>query len=212
MGTAMLVTAARPRQGIAALRRFVRAPAAESCELCGTPIAPSHRHLLEPMARRLLCACLACAGAFTGGQARYRTVPQEVAPLADFQISEAQWGSLDLPIDIAFLFHSTPHGRPVALYPGPMGATESLPSLDAWGGLVTANPVLAALDPDVEALLANRINGRRSYWRVPIDRCFELVGVIRSQWQGWSGGDAVWQAIDRYCDGLDKPDGRAGQA
>ena len=64
--------------------------------------------------------------------------------------------------------------------------------------LVARNPVLATFEADVEALLVNRTNGRRLYYRVPIDRCFELVGLIRTQWQGWSGGDAVWQAIDEY--------------
>jgi hypothetical protein len=58
---------------------------------------------------------------------------------------------------MAFLFHSTPERRPVALYPGPAGATESLLSLDAWEQLVASNPALADLEPDVEALLVNRI-------------------------------------------------------
>ena len=43
-----------------------------------------------------------------------------------------------------------------AYYPSPMGPTESLLELDAWAALEAANPVLATLEPDVEALLVNR--------------------------------------------------------
>jgi NADPH-dependent curcumin reductase CurA len=37
-----------------------------------------------------------------------------------------------------------------------MGATESLLGLDAWQALEAANPVLAQMEPDLEALLVNR--------------------------------------------------------
>jgi hypothetical protein len=99
---------------------------------------------------------------------------------------------------MAWLFHSTPAGRPIAFHPGPAGTTQSLVAVDAWAALIARNPVLATFEDDVEALLVNRINGRRLYYQVPIDCCFELVGLIRMHWQGWSGGDTVWQAIDEY--------------
>ncbi len=47
-----------------------------------------------------------------------------------------------------------------AYYPSPMGATESLLRLEAWKELEAANPVLATLEPDVEALLVDRRSGR----------------------------------------------------
>ena len=68
-----------------------------------------------------------------------------------------QWEDLRLPIDLAFFFHSTPQGKTVACYPSPAGATESLLDLEAWDDLSRDNPVLAALAPDVEALLVNRV-------------------------------------------------------
>jgi len=99
---------------------------------------------------------------------------------------------------MAFLFHSSPEGRPIALYPGPAGATESLLSLEGWAQLVAANPALGALQPDVEALLVNRTGGSRDYYLVPIDRCYALVGAIRRQWRGLSGGSEVWEAVGTF--------------
>ncbi len=194
-----MLTRAHPRRGIAALRRFVQSQSVERCELCGAPIAQDHAHILEPASGHLLCACLACA--YSAGErpdGRYRRVPNRVEALSDLHMSNAEWHALGLPIDMAWLFYSTQAGRPIALYPGPMGATQSLLGLDAWEAIVSRNPSLDELEPDVEALLVNRMNGRRAYYRVPIDRCYELVGLIRRHWQGWSGGDAVWQAIDDF--------------
>jgi uncharacterized protein (DUF2342 family) len=71
-------------------------------------------------------------------------------------------------------------------------------SLEGWDQLVADNPVLGALEPDVEALLINRTSGARDHFIAPIDRCFELVGLIRISWRGLSGGQEVWERIDTY--------------
>ncbi len=86
----------------------------------------------------------------------------------------------------------------LAFYPSPAGATESLLSLAAWEALVADNPWLTELKPDVEALLVNRVEGAREYYRVPIDRCYELVGLIRAHWRGMSGGSEAWSAIHEF--------------
>ena len=52
--------------------------------------------------------------------------------LANFQMTDAQWDSLMIPINMAFFFRSSPDARMVAMYPSPAGATESLLSLEAW--------------------------------------------------------------------------------
>jgi hypothetical protein len=201
------------RSGIAALRRFVRAQPVEICEFCGTPIASWHGHVVEPAARRVFCACLICEEAVTGRpDGNYRRIPDRVEKLADFRLSDPEWHSLGLPIELAFLFHSTPHGGPVALYPGPLGAAESLVGREAWQRLEARNPVLASFEPDVEALLVDRTQGKRDHYRVPIDRCYALVGVIRTRWQGMSGGDEVWQAIDDFLATLADPHGPARDA
>jgi hypothetical protein len=122
--------------------------------------------------------------------------------LEDFRLSDAEWDALGIPIGLAFFFYSTVEGRIVAFYPGPAGSTESLLDLTAWSGLVANNPVLAELEPDVEALLVNRVNGARDYYAVPIDRCYGLVGLIRGRWHGVSGGREAWAAIDGFFDEL----------
>jgi len=188
-----------------ALRRFTqpRAPL-ERCDLCGLAIAPEHDHLLEPAARRLVCACGACAVLFSGqADTKYLRVPRRVWRLQEFRLTEAQWEDLRLPIDLAFFFHSTPHGKTMACYPSPAGATESLLDLGAWEDLLRENPVLTELAPDVEALLVNRVaRGGEArppvYFLVPIDQCFRLVGLIRTHWRGFTGGSVVWEEIDGF--------------
>ena len=76
--------------------------------------------------------------------------------------------------------------------------------MEAWQGIVADNPLLAGLEPDVEALLVNRIRGRQDYYIAPIDECYRLVGLIRLGWRGLAGGTAVWQQIDEFFAGLQR--------
>lgn len=196
---------------VTALRRFAQPPVLERCELCGQPIAADHAHLVEPAAHRMLCACQACALLFADRtDGRYRTVPREVRRLDDFALSDDEWAALRLPIDLAFFYESSVERRVVAMYPSPAGATESLLDLSAWQRLVERNPALAGLAPDVEALLVNRMAGES--YRVPIDRCYALVGLIRQHWRGLSGGTEAWQAIGAFFDGLRDNRGGWGHA
>ncbi|MGH7936478.1 MAG: DUF5947 family protein, partial [Chthoniobacterales bacterium] len=89
-----------------------------------------------------------------------------------------------------------------ALYPSPAGATESLLPITAWETIVRQNPVLRELQPDVEALLVNRAHEARDYYIAPIDKCFELVGLIRMNWRGFSGGEEVWREIEKFFTNL----------
>jgi hypothetical protein len=167
--------------------------------MCSAPLAKSHQHLIEPASRKLICSCDACAILF-GGQTKFRRVPRSVQNLKDFRLTDSQWDGLMMPINLAFFFHSTPHGRMVAMYPSPAGATESLLALDTWQEIVRDNPVLEGMEADVEALLVNRIGHARGftdpeYYLAPIDQCYKLVGLIRARWQGLSGGTEVWQDI-----------------
>lgn len=171
----------------------------EQCDLCAEPIAPEHRHLLDLESRRLLCACRACSILFDrsgAGGGHYRLIPDRVVALEDVVLDDATWQGFGIPVDMAFFFHSSTAGRVVAFYPSPLGATES--QLDLDGGVV------AELEPDVEALLVNRTRGRREHWIVPVDRCYELVGLVRTHWSGFTGGDELWQALDEFFDRLRK--------
>jgi hypothetical protein len=190
-------------------RRAVEPPsppaAAERCDVCGEALAPRHRHIADLEHRRLLCACDSCRILFdrtAAGGGHFRLVPERPRALPGFVLDDATWAALRIPVDVAFFFDSTPAGRVVALYPGPMGATESQLELDAWEGLVAANPVLATLQPDVEALLVHRAGGARDHVIVPIDRAYGLVGTIRTSWKGLGGGDAVWRQIATFFDEL----------
>jgi hypothetical protein len=188
-----------------ALRRFARRPpAGERCELCGAAVAEEHEHLLEPANRRLVCACQACAILFSAqaGQ-RYKRVPRSVRFLPGFRLTGAQWDSLLVPINMAFFFESSAAGKMIAIYPSPAGATESQLPLETWDEIVAENSVLRSMEPDVEALLINRLGAGRGfpmnqYFLLPIDQCFKLVGLVRANWRGLSGGDEMWQALQGY--------------
>ncbi len=184
------------------LRRFARRrrrATDEECDLCSAAIAETHRHLLDPAERKIVCTCDPCALLFSGQEgSRYRRVPADVRYLPQFALDDAQWLQLAIPIDLAFFYRSTPEQRVVAMYPSPAGATESLLGLDAWDAIVERNPVLAAMEPDVEALLVNRIVKPSQIFLAPIDRCYALVGLIRKTWRGLSGGSEMWTAVAEY--------------
>lgn len=201
-------TGARGPMALASLRRYVRpravaAPPVERCGLCGTALADQHTHRLEPATGRLACACPACALLFRGNAiGRYRLVPDRIRALDDFHLDDAAWDRLAIPIDLAFFVRGSNAAGVVAHYPSPAGATESLVAPAAWDELAQENPVLRELQPDVEALLVNRVGGRRDYYLVGIDECYRLVGLIRTRWHGLSGGREVWDEIARLFDNL----------
>jgi hypothetical protein len=189
------------------LRQFARRrnQPVERCEMCSAPLAPEHQHLLEPMNRRIACACDACAILFnTQGETKYKRVPRRIRFLPDFQLTDSQWNGLMMPINMAFFFKSTPHdGRVIAMYPSPAGATESLLTLDTWDDIAQNNLVLDRMEADVEALLVNRIGHSRGltdpeHYIVPIDECYKLVGLIRQHWSGLAGGAEVWRQIAEF--------------
>jgi Family of unknown function (DUF5947) len=181
--------------------------AQERCELCSAPISPDHRHLLDLSKRELMCTCRPCSVLFDSDAAsagHYRLVGDRRLRVDDLELDDVAWEELRLPVEMAFFFHNSSAGRMQAYYPSPMGPTESLLGLDAWSELEAANPVLATLAPDVEALLVNRARGARRYWIVPIDDCYSLVGLIRTRWRGLTGGAEVWSEIARFFEELDR--------
>jgi hypothetical protein len=189
--------------GLAILKRLAQKPAPiERCGLCSVALVPGHRHLVDPQTRRIECACTACALLFENQSGRYRLAPRDAILLRDFILDDLQWEALGLPINLAFFFHNSAMGKVVALYPSPAGATESLLPLDAWQEIARQNPRLQQLQPDVEALLVNRIGDKREYFIAPIDRCYELAGSIRRHWSGFSGGDEVWEKVAAFFNSL----------
>ena len=188
----------------------------------GVPLAPiwsianyaapawlrSTPHLIDLASRQIVCACDACALLFDGMEkGKYKRVSRRAQRLIDFEITDGQWESLLIPINMAFFFHWSAENRMVALYPSPAGAVESLLPLEAWNEIAATNRALQHLQPDIEALLVDRVGHSRGlsqaeYYIAPIDECYRLAGLIRANWKGLSGGTEVWEEIGRFFSAL----------
>ncbi len=208
----LLQSRPRLRSASSGTAEAAEAAEAERCELCGVLIPPEHRHLVNLETRSLMCACRPCGLLFTKSGAaggKFRAVPERYLRARGLVLTEAQWETLQIPVNIAFFFYNSTLGHTAAFYPSPAGATESLLPLETWEELARSNPILSGLEPDVEALLVYR---RRSgaadeegaklatfdCYVVPIDSCYELVGRIRKRWKGFEGGEEAWQEIDAF--------------
>ena len=180
---------------------------ADRCDLCGVAIDPEHRHLLHLVDRRILCSCEPCF-AMRAGDAELRPSGTRVLLLDDLALDDDLWAKFQIPIGLAFFMVRERGQGVLALYPSPAGATESELHLAAWDELVAANPVIGELEAEVEALIVNRMSEPHRHAVVPIDRCYELVGMIKSRWEGISGGSAIDDAVAEFFAGLDRAAGR----
>jgi hypothetical protein len=169
----------------------------ERCDICNTTIPDDHRHMLHLVDRRIVCTCEACWALYSGN-AEYRPTGMRTVWLDGLQCDEATWAAFQIPIGLAFFMRSTVTGGVVAFYPSPAGATESELTLEAWETLVQANPVLDQLETDAEALVVNRMSDPAQYAIAPIDQCYALVGLIKSRWEGISGGSAIETAVPEF--------------
>ncbi len=75
---------------------------------------------------------------------------------------------------------------------------ESNLTFESWREIAAGNPILEKMEADVEALLVNRVGEKREYFIAPIDECYKLVGIIRSNWRGFSGGTEAWAKINDF--------------
>jgi hypothetical protein len=179
-------------------------PASQRCEMCSESIADEHQHVVNVAARQLMCVCRACYLLFTDSHAelRYRAVPDRYLSFPDFALDRRAWEALQIPVGLAFFFRNSELGRTVAFYPGPAGATESELDLDAWAAIAAADPRVALLADDVEALLVrvpgDAEAGQPECYLVPIDACYEFVGGLRMLWRGFDGGQQAREFIDAF--------------
>lgn len=177
---------------------------AERCDLCRTRLAAEHPHLLDVQERRILCVCETCV-IRRSEDPRYRPPGRRTLRLPGFRLSDEVWARFHIPVGLAFFLFSAPARKVIALYPSPLGATESELDLAAWEDLVRENLMLASLDADTEALLVRRRSGggaEPEYFVVPTDDCYRLVGLLKSAWKGLTGGAAAEEAIDEFFAGL----------
>ncbi len=197
---------AGPLGVLARLRQPVEAAApGERCEMCTEAIGAEHGHVVDVRERTLVCTCRACyllfyARGAAGG--RYRAVPEGYGTVTDFELSPAQWDSLQIPVAVAFFFKNSHLDTTAAFFPSPAGATECLLPLDTWAEVEAANPILGSLEPDVQAALIRTYRDDEGHgvecFIVPIDSCYELVGQLRRLWRGFDGGREVHQAMASY--------------
>jgi hypothetical protein len=181
---------------LAALRRFARPePAAVRCDLCAATLLEPHDHLLDVQSRRLACACLPCSMLFpshTGGV--YRRIVSCQVPLPGIVLDDPRWNALGIPVRLVFIVASAVHGRVFALYPNAAGLSETVIASAAWDAFVSAYPVLAEIEPDVQGLLVDGISDECQCFRASIDVCHRLAGLMRDT----SGRSAVSSEL-RYA-------------
>ncbi len=191
-------------------------PEPEKCELCATEIPAEHGHLADLDHASLLCACRACYLLFTQQEAvrgRFRAVPDRYLTDPDHPLTAAEWDELEVPVGLAFFLRSSRAGTVTGFYPSPAGATECRLDLAAWARLTAAHRLLAAAEPDVEAVLITRPSAAApgspasavtaapaECFVVPIDACYELAGRMRLHWRGFDGGAEARQAIASFLD------------
>jgi hypothetical protein len=179
-------------------------PAGRRCEMCSEPISEAHQHVANVPGRQLMCTCRACYLLFTDAAAelRYRAVPDRYLSFPDFALDRRSWEALQIPVGLAFFFRNSTLERTLAFYPGPTGATESELDLESWTAIAAAEPRVALLADDVEALLVRVPSDPEAEqpvcYLVPIDACYEFVGGLRTLWRGFDGGQEAREFIDDF--------------
>jgi len=192
--------------------------AEEACEFCAAGIPAEHGHVADLDSSSLMCACRACYLLFThsgaaerwqAGQARqsvrgrYRSIPDRYRSDPGRPLSVADWDTLEIPVGLAFFLRSSQDGGVTGFYPSPAGATECRLDLQAWDRISAAHPLMAAAEPDVEAILISReapgADGVECFL-VPVDACYELAGRMRLHWRGFDGGAEARQSIASFLE------------
>jgi len=166
-----------------------------------------HLHLISPTTRRLVCVCASCSSWY--GQQNDRSlvpVPRVARELLSFRLTNAQWQGLCLPADLAFCYWSSLDAGAVAVSPTRDGVIETRLPEGPWGDIVAGNRPLQEMAADVEGLLVHRVPTSACrlplYVIMPIDVCYQLVGILRAYWRGDGGGDEVWTEVDGFLSRL----------
>ncbi|HEY7837605.1 MAG TPA: DUF5947 family protein [Terriglobales bacterium] len=216
-----------PTSAITALQRLLppaavapppRPQADDRCELCAQPLAERHEHLLDLDSRRIGCACTGCALLFDnswrgpqhGGagpvRQNWRRLPRDRTYLPGLTLAGAEWASLGIPIQLAFISTISPtNTRPSAVtaaYPSPAGAVTAEIDPDVWAAIVNAHPELRSLTADLEALLIDRMSDPRGCYIIPLDDGYRLTGLIRQAWTGFTGGAEVKRRLAAFTQGI----------
>jgi hypothetical protein len=174
-------------------------PIEAQCDLCGTSMPEDHRHLLQLDERSIVCVCESC-WALRSGDAEFRPVGSRVIWLDSLDLPDDLWARFHIPIGLAFFMRTG--GGVVAFYPSPVGATESEIDAGVFAELCERNPRLNELDVDAEVLIVDRLGEARRSAIAPTDQAYKLVGLVKTNWQGISGGPALAGAVDGFFEEL----------
>ena len=188
-------------------------PGAADRAIYAAPLAPEHqRHLIDPANHKLVCACRRLCACSSAAERDGPTahVPRRGQRSGDFRLTDEPW---DEPVPahrsgvFLFQFAGGAGGRHVSrARPGPPNrCCRSRPGR-TWKKTIRPG----CLEPDVEALLVNRLGAARGVFPVPIDECYGLVGLIRTRWRGLSGGTEVWRGIGEFFEDLQRTEGGQG--
>jgi len=198
----------RQLRGFSAAAGGARARSRSGASFCGQLLPARHSHVVHIERRNLLCACRPCFLLFSSAGAaggKVKAVPEEVFDLGEGVFSQAQWtGCRSRSISRS--------SSSTALSAAPwfsIPARREPPSRCCRSNveeLVREHPRLATLSQDVEALLAwqrsETSDQPSAAFIVPIDACYELVGIVRRTWKGFHGGEEAWQAIAAFFSAL----------
>lgn len=188
------------RSGVAALRAFTgaQARAAERCDFCGLAVGDAHAHVLDVKSGAPRCACTACALLFETPRAGgYRRIAPKAQRLPD-PFSASQWSALGIPVGLAWFYRDVAESRLRVRYPGAAGMVEAPDPGAALEAAAIAAPALADLEAGAEALLVRRTARAGECWRVSMDRCWHLAGLLRRHWRGFDGGAEAHAAMDDF--------------
>ena len=153
--------------------------------MCGVGIGERHGHVADTQTTGC-CACAVratCCSPPTGPVAPDSAASARHAALDDLVHDEAEWDRLRIPVDLAFFFRHSDEDALLAFYPGPGGATESTLDLGSWTDMLR-QPGDRRDDADIEAVLLRHLDPGFSGYVMPIDICYELVGIVREHWEG----------------------------
>ena len=157
-GTASADTIARLRR-MANARKVAAAAAAdeERCDLCGTSLPSDHRHMLQTEERRILCVCEPCR-AMRAHEPGLRPTGSRSLYLDGFAARRRPVGEVPDPDRAGVLLPQRRRRARRGAVPEPGGrhGVRALPRgvATSWS---LANPVIATLESDVEALVVNRL-------------------------------------------------------
>lgn len=166
-----------------AVRRFTLRPTPDvRCELCSAVLPQSHEHLFDARARSTACACTACAVLFASeATARYTRLSPASERLTELEFGRPELERLGIPVTLVCLCPSALHARVFAQYPSRAGVVDGLVALSDWHALVAAQPALAAVAVDRDALLVDARGARATCIRLSMDRWHHMLGLLREQ-------------------------------